>query len=495
MSRDASGNYTLPGVVNPVVSGTAITSTWGNSTLADLQTAMTDSLDRNGRGSMLAPLKATDGTNALPSLTFANDTNTGIYRIGTDSIGFATGAVLRLTLDTAGFTSTLPWVAPLGAVGTPSYAFVGDLNTGFYSPGADQIAVSINGVQAAAWSANRNAVFNAPVAGDTVKATAVSGGGAAFKAEGTLAGGLMFNFIENLSAAAGSGTANIMKVSAGSTGDVYHRLDRADGGFWAFGSDTSATNAFKLSAAVTLGTSDVLDITTAGNWTLPAPSSGDTLSIGAVSGGYSWRSSVTMTGGNVAALLENSATTNGASHSLWQQFVGGANAGDVYANYRVSGVTDWSFGLDNSDSDAFKWSLSTVLGTNDIFRMSTTGAVAVVGSAGTLGYGTGAGGTVTQITSKATSVTLNKACGTIVTHNAALAAGATVYFNVANSLLSGADTVVANHDLSGSGGAQAYRLEVERFSTGFVIGITNITAGSLSEALTINFAVIKGATS
>ena len=38
--------------------------------------------------------------------------------------------------------------SPLGAVGTPTRTFIGDLNTGTYSPGADQYAIATNGIQA-----------------------------------------------------------------------------------------------------------------------------------------------------------------------------------------------------------------------------------------------------------------------------------------------------------------------------------------------------------
>ena len=41
--------------------------------------------------------------------------------------------------------ATLP--VALGAVGTPSYTFTGDLNTGLWSPAADSVAVSTNGVE------------------------------------------------------------------------------------------------------------------------------------------------------------------------------------------------------------------------------------------------------------------------------------------------------------------------------------------------------------
>lgn len=88
-----------------------------------------------------------NGTAAAPTYSFSGDPNTGIYQTGTaDTIGVSTNGVVRLTLNTASLTSTLPYVAPLGAVGTPSFTFAGDLNTGMYSPGADQVALSAGGV-------------------------------------------------------------------------------------------------------------------------------------------------------------------------------------------------------------------------------------------------------------------------------------------------------------------------------------------------------------
>jgi hypothetical protein len=51
------------------------------------------------------------------------------------------------TLSTGTLTTTGTFVAPLGAVGTPSYTFSGDLNTGVYSPGADIIAIVTGGAE------------------------------------------------------------------------------------------------------------------------------------------------------------------------------------------------------------------------------------------------------------------------------------------------------------------------------------------------------------
>lgn len=131
-------------------------------------------------------------------------------------------------------------------------------------------------------------------------------------------------------------------------------------------------------------------------------------------------------------------------------------------------------------------------------RIDTAGAVTIpgtlslTGASSTLGYGTGAGGTVTQATSKSTAVTLNKPSGQITMNNAALAAGASVTFSVSSTLVASADTVLLSSPTFGL----SYRLECASVASGlFYVRVTNITGGSLSEAVVINFAIIKGATS
>ena len=127
-------------------------------------------------------------------------------------------------------------------------------------------------------------------------------------------------------------------------------------------------------------------------------------------------------------------------------------------------------------------------------RIDSSGNVLVTSAAG-LGYGTGAGGTVTQATSKATAVTLNKPTGQITMNNAALAGSASVIFALSNSLISATDTVIVSHSATG-GTANAYVTQALTCGAGSVtIRVTNITAGSLSEAAIINFSIIKGATS
>ena len=79
MPRDSAGNYSLVSG-NPVESGEIIASTWANTTLSDVSDALTNSLDRQGRGGMLAPFRFTDGSNLLPGASWSNETTTGLYR-------------------------------------------------------------------------------------------------------------------------------------------------------------------------------------------------------------------------------------------------------------------------------------------------------------------------------------------------------------------------------------------------------------------------------
>lgn len=80
-------------------------------------------------------------------------------------------------------------------------------------------------------------------------------------------------------------------------------------------------------------------------------------------------------GAGVQFVVSNTDNTNGASsaHVLIQS--GGSSGGDPYCIYTVTSATDWSHGIDNSDSDAWLLSKNNVLGTNNVMRSSTAGEV------------------------------------------------------------------------------------------------------------------------
>jgi hypothetical protein len=105
------------------------------------------------------------------------------------------------------------------------------------------------------------------------------------------------------------------------------------------------------------------------------------------------------------------------------------------------------------------------------------------------GYTAAAQGTVTQATSKSTAVTLNKAAGQITMNNAALAGATNVTFTLNNSLISVNDIVILN--IAADATAGSYNCWVSGLSVGSVsITVRNISGGSLSEAVVLNFALV-----
>ena len=106
-----------------------------------------------------------------------------------------------------------------------------------------------------------------------------------------------------------------------------------------------------------------------------------------------------------------------------------------------------------------------------------------------LGYTTDAQGTVTQATSKSTAVTLNKSAGQITMNNASLASVTNVNFTLNNSFISANDVLILNVGAGATAGA--YNCWVSGLSAGSAsLTLRNISGGSLSEAVVINFALI-----
>jgi hypothetical protein len=79
-------------------------------------------------------------TNGSGTISFAAVTGTG------DVVRATSPTLVTPTLGAASATSV---ANALGAVGTPSYTFTGDLNTGLWSPAADTLAFSTNGAEVA----------------------------------------------------------------------------------------------------------------------------------------------------------------------------------------------------------------------------------------------------------------------------------------------------------------------------------------------------------
>jgi hypothetical protein len=132
--------------------------------------------------------------------------------------------------------------------------------------------------------------------------------------------------------------------------------------------------------------------------------------------------------------------------------------------------------------------VTPIIGAATGTSLSTTGNQVISGT-GKQGYATGAGGVVTQLTSKATGVTLSKSTGQITLDGAALAASTTVSFTLTNTVIEAGDILVMNHISGGTAGS--YLLNAQSAAGSASINVRNISLGSLSEAIVIAFAVIK----
>lgn len=119
--------------------------------------------------------------------------------------------------------------------------------------------------------------------------------------------------------------------------------------------------------------------------------------------------------------------------------------------------------------------------------LATTGAI--TSSGGGLGYIAGAGGTVTQATSRTTGVTLNKLCGNITMVSAAQAANALVTFTLTNSFIAATDYLLIQHISATNGGAWVFSTVCGAGSA--TINIRNQTTASITEATPLRFFLLK----
>lgn len=149
MPRDSNGDYSLP-AGNPVVTLTVISSTWANTTMSDISTALTGSLDRSGQGAMLAGLKAFDGVIGAPGYTWGTETTSGIYRNAAGDFRFAIGGVDVFRFATGGSIGLFG----NGAVGTPAISWVSESTSGFYRAGAADFRYALGGVDFIQWTTN-----------------------------------------------------------------------------------------------------------------------------------------------------------------------------------------------------------------------------------------------------------------------------------------------------------------------------------------------------
>lgn len=113
----------------------------------------TDMLSIGGATGEFSIRHSSAGSASFPAYAFVGDTDTGMYRIGTNILGFAAGGSRRFSVQSdfmrfgdGTTTGTQAIKTTAGTVTSPGFTFNGDGNTGMYRIAADQIGFATNGV-------------------------------------------------------------------------------------------------------------------------------------------------------------------------------------------------------------------------------------------------------------------------------------------------------------------------------------------------------------
>lgn len=260
---------------------------------------------------------------------------------------------------------------------------------------------------------------------------------------------------------------------------------------WAIGNRATASNNLVFSAATDLGTG-VATLTRGGALTTSQGITATTGSIAASAGNIS--ASNSSSGSSVNSSVANTSNTAG-SDSQFNTSVAGASGGDAYFRATVSGVKDWVFGIDNSDSDAFVFSNSGTIGTTNLIRMDVGTSVVSFPTAN-ISLPAATTGIVYNVTtasgSSAGPVTCNGRVGSITFTAVSIAGNATQAFQMANNAVSGASTLL---HITMRGSTTGSSPTIQNYSSGAgTVGITvtnGLGTATQTGNLTFDFEVLN----
>ena len=359
----------------------------------------------------------------------------------------------------------------VGAVGAPSIYMTGYATTGWYNIGANNWGFAVSGAKVLDIASTGLSVTG------TVNTTGNIGIGnpasASWAAQYDVlsvgnAGGSALSY-DNTN---GFNSLNLNTIFSGNNAPVYDQtgvairyIQTGSGHFFQTAISGTSGNAIPFNTIATVSSTG-LTVTGTSNATATVE---DIQVITNATGTNASLTNYVNTGGTVRVGVDGS--TGGFSGSAYAYFVSVASGRNIQNVVNGTAVTSVS---------------STGL--------AVTGTLTATGKIGYSSAG-GVGSAVTQLTSKSTSVTIDKVCGGIILHNATLNAATSVSFTVNNSTVEANDVIILSIQASISG-ATVYQAWVGEVTAGtFDIAIRNLSGSNLSDAVVINFAVIKAAAS
>jgi hypothetical protein len=174
MPRNGSGVMSIP---NTLVTQTTIEVGPHNANYSDIAAEISNSLALDGQSQLSGPLKAASGTVGAPGITFGSDTDSGLYRIAGDNIGFTIGGTKLLDMASGAFSIT-GTLAVSGAI-TENGAAV-------YKANGTDVAIADGGTGASTTTAGFDALAPTTTRGDLIVRGASNNGRLAIGAADTV---------------------------------------------------------------------------------------------------------------------------------------------------------------------------------------------------------------------------------------------------------------------------------------------------------------------
>ena len=486
---NALGTITIAnsGVLSNVAgTGISVSSATGDVTISN-----TGVLSFSGGATGLTPATATTGAVTLAgTLAIANGGTNGsatptaygvAYGTGTAYAFTAAGTTGQILTATTGGAPT--WAAPATSGTVTSVSFTGGLIT--VATPTSTPALTVTGTSggvvyfssASTWASSATLTANALVVG----------GGAGVAPSTITTGTGVVTALGVNTGSAGAFVVNGGDLGTPSAGTVTNLTGTAsiniNGTVGATTTNTGAFTSLTYSTTLTGGTG----IVNLGSGQFYKDASGN-IGIGTTSiirfGFVSIASSSTTT--NQLVLADTNAYN--ASPQAQMSFVIKYNAGGTYRDAGfIRGVKENATDGNSASYLSFATNGNAAAAV-ERFRIDSTGNALAV-SAGGVGYGTGSGGTVTQVTSRTTGVTLNKTNGAITMFSAAGSMVAAT-FTVTNNTVAATDTIILNQ----KSGTNLYVLLVTAVAAGSFNVTFYTTGGVATDAPVINFSIIKAVT-